>query len=173
LGINLGNRSRLFELNRTLRGLTDLDARNKQNQALKVLEPVNSLELERSRSLHHNPCVRSSNLCTATNFTSNEREALYTSNMLTYHANEALDTLQSIDMNYEQIRLKITERLIQLIKESQTKRLNEGELDYQARRKLEHWEGQYRKYGPDDYEERDIVVSNANRLVSTMFKNLN
>ncbi len=105
--------------------------------------------------------------------TCNEREALYTSNMLTYHANETLDTLQSIDMNYEQIRLKITERLTQLIKDSKTKRLKEGELNYQERRNLEEWQDQYKRYKPDDYYEGDTLVSNASRHISKMFDNPN
>ncbi len=62
--------------------------------------------------------------------TSNEREALYTSNMLTYHADEILNTLQSTNMNYEEIRTKITERLTQLIQDSKTARLKDGALGY-------------------------------------------
>lgn len=103
--------------------------------------------------------------------TSNEREAMYTSNMLTYHADKILNTLQSTDMNYEQIRLKITERLTQLIKDSKTKRLKEGELNYQDRKNLEIWQDQYKRYEPDDYYEGDTLVSNASRHISNMFDN--
>jgi len=91
--------------------------------------------------------------------------------MLTYHADEILDRLQSIDMKYEEIRSKITERLTQLIKDSKTTRLKDGALDYQDRRNLEVWEDQYRRYKPDDYHEEDMLVSNASRHISNMFDN--
>jgi len=49
--------------------------------------------------------------------TTNERDALYTSNRLTYHAEALLEKLQSQNMKYAEIKTKIKHGLTELIAE--------------------------------------------------------
>ena len=83
--------------------------------------------------------------------TTNEREALYTSNKLTYHAEALLDRLQSNDMKYDEIKNNIKDGLTKLITEGKAQRLENGVYDKNQRKTMENWVEQYGAYNPDDY----------------------
>ena len=104
--------------------------------------------------------------------TTNEREALYTSNRLTYHAEALLDRLQSDDMKYDEIKNNIKDGLTKLIKEGKAQRLENGAYDKNQRKAMENWVEQYGAYNPDDYYEGDVIVANANRKIADMLSKL-
>lgn len=104
--------------------------------------------------------------------TTNERDALYTSNRLTYHAEALLERLQKQSMKYAEIKTKIKQGLTELIAEGKAERLEIGVYDKNKRKSMEHWVDQYNRYDPDDYEERDMIVHNANRKITAIFSGL-
>jgi len=104
--------------------------------------------------------------------TSNEREALYTANMLAYHVKRMLNELNGTAMDYVEIRNTIKQRLSEFVDEGREERLNDGPYDKNKRGSLELLLGRYQKYDTNDYYEGDIDANNASRKVEELFPGL-
>ena len=104
--------------------------------------------------------------------TSNQREAMVTANMLSYHAETILKTLRKTQMNYEQIRIKIKEGLNQLVEDGRTVRLKSGAMSKHDRQTMQEWLDQFQSYNVEDYYEGDIIAATSEGKISELFPDL-
>ena len=93
-------------------------------------------------------------------------------NMLTYHAETTLRALRNTKMNYGEIRETIKSRLIELIADRRSTRLNKGAMDKNERIPSEMWLEQFQRYDTEHYDKDDIVISQSNRRIDKLFPQL-
>ena len=103
--------------------------------------------------------------------TPNHREALYISYRLSYDVNKAIQHLYTYsNMNYEEIRKTIKDRLVLFVKEQKETRLKEGELCRNTT--LGFYRYAIDKYPDYDFEKGfldDVVMQNAIRNADKLF----